>query len=120
MQLGAVALSVIEGQTVAGKALRARQSQYRGGIKTAGEKNDRWSHPSPLAAEDRGRGGISFTAVIAATNTLSRMVMISSFQNRVTLNPYARIPLVFNRVASAVKFPLLSPTPLTRGEGILA
>jgi hypothetical protein len=40
LQLGAVALAVIERQAVAGKALLARQGKDRGGIEAAGKKDD--------------------------------------------------------------------------------
>ncbi|BAO30899.1 hypothetical protein SUTH_03126 [Sulfuritalea hydrogenivorans sk43H] len=40
LQFGAMALAVIERQAVAGEALLARQGQYRGGIESAGKKND--------------------------------------------------------------------------------
>ena len=44
-------------------------------------------HPSPLAGEGRGRGDLSLTAAITVTKIPSKLLMISLFQNRITLKP---------------------------------
>ena len=41
LKFGAMALSVIERQAMAGKPLLAGQGEHRGGIEAAGEKHDR-------------------------------------------------------------------------------